>query len=57
MAFRSGGRPPPRDGGDLPIDERFPGKLGDGAETKAPKSLLQAVGAARRHDVNAEARP
>jgi hypothetical protein len=54
MPLRSGGRPPPRDGGDLPIDERFPGELG--AETKINKCLLQAVGAAHRHDLNAEAR-
>jgi hypothetical protein len=55
MRPENAGRPPPREaGGDLP-NEQLPGQLGT-AENKAANGLLQAVGAVRRCDLNAEAR-
>jgi hypothetical protein len=54
MPVRNGGRPPPRDASDDPPIEQLPGELS--AETKAGEGLLQAVLAARRHDLNAETR-
>jgi hypothetical protein len=54
VPVKNGGRPPPRDASDdLPI-EQLPGELN--AETKTNKGWQQAVKAARRHDLNAEAR-